>query len=156
MKKTQCFLGLLIVLMLIACDSKKVFEDVYDFSEVGWNMDTIPSFTFEIENSQPKRVLLNVINSIEFKDQNLYVIYYLIGPNGDEVKSELINIQLFDAITGKPFGEGNSVFQHSVELLPQYKFDQTGEYTIKVAHYMREAYLKNVPSIGIRVERLVN
>ena len=154
MKNKHWLLGVLLALFLSACDSNRVFEDVYNFDEEGWSMDTIPSFQFEIEDNRPKRVLLNVRNSIEFKTRNLYITYYLIDPKGNEIKSELIDIQLFDAITGKPFGEGNSIFQHEVELLPSHQFNPTGVYTIKVAQYMREANLQNIPSVGVRIEEL--
>ncbi|MGW8122677.1 gliding motility lipoprotein GldH [Roseivirga echinicomitans] len=156
MKKIQWLYLLVLVSVLNACDRHKIYEEVYDFEAAIWNMDTIPEFEFKIEDSQPKRILLNVRNSIDFKSQNLYLTYYLLNEQGTEIKSELINIQLFDPITGKPSGKGNSIFQHEVEILPAYTFPKTGTYKIKVAQYMREANLEEVPSVGVRVEEISN
>lgn len=141
-----------VLTLVYSCDSKRAFEEVYDFEKGIWNMDSIPSFTFEIKDTSPKRLLINVRNSIEFKTQNLYLTYYLIDPQGKEIKSELINIPLFDATTGKPFGKGQSIFQHEVEILPSYTFPSAGKYKINIAQYMREADLEYVPSVGVRVE----
>jgi gliding motility-associated lipoprotein GldH len=145
---------LLAVTLINSCDRNRVYEEVYDFEEGIWNMDTIPAFNFEITDNAPKRVLINVRNSIEFRSQNLYLTYYLTDKNGNELKSELVNVQLFDAKTGKPFGKGNSIFQHEVEILPSYNFPGVGKYRIKIAQYMREANLENVPSVGVRLEQI--
>ncbi|WP_323755294.1 gliding motility lipoprotein GldH [Roseivirga sp.] len=156
MKRVQWLSLLALVITLSACDPHKIYEDVYDFEAAVWNMDTIPEFEFNIEDSQPKRILLNVRNTIDFKSQNLYLTYYLLNKEGAEIKSELINIQLFDPITGKPSGKGNSIFQHEVEILPSYTFPKTGVFKIRVAQYMREADLQEIPSVGIRVEETSN
>lgn len=158
MKQNQwLFLLVLFLFCLSACDKKKVFEGVHDFDSGVWNMDSIPSFVFKIEDrNTPKRILLNIRNSIEFRYQNLYLTYYLTDSTNKELKSELVNVQLFDAITGQPFGKGNSIFQHEVEVLPAYSFPYSGKFKIKIAQYMREADLKYVPSIGLRVEELGN
>ncbi|PIQ49814.1 MAG: gliding motility lipoprotein GldH [Cytophagales bacterium CG12_big_fil_rev_8_21_14_0_65_40_12] len=145
---------LLAFALINSCDRNRVYEEVYDFEEGIWNMDTIPAFNFEISDNAPKRVLINVRNSIEFRSQNLYLTYYLMDEKGNELKSELVNVQLFDAKTGKPFGKGNSIFQHEVEILPNYSFPSIGKYQIKIAQYMREANLENVPSVGVRLENV--
>jgi gliding motility-associated lipoprotein GldH len=145
---------LLAFALINSCDRNRVYEEVYDFEEGIWNMDTIPAFNFEITDNAPKRVLINVRNSIEFRSQNLYLTYYLMDEKGNELKSELVNIQLFDAKTGKPFGKGNSIFQHEIEILPNYVFPNTGKFQIKIAQYMREANLENVPSVGVRLEQI--
>lgn len=145
---------LLAFTLINSCDRNRVYEEVYDFEEGIWNMDTIPAFNFEITDKAPKRVLINVRNSIEFRSQNLYLTYYLTDEKGNELKSELVNVQLFDAKTGKPLGKGNSIFQHEVEILPSYSFPSIGKYQIKIAQYMREANLENVPSVGVRLEKM--
>ena len=61
---------------------------------------------------------------------------------------------LFDQKTGKPQGEGSSIYQHSIPLLQNHTFAQPGSYTLKVAQYMRELELKDVLSVGVRVEEV--
>jgi gliding motility-associated lipoprotein GldH len=140
--------------LINSCDRNRVYEEVYDFEEGIWNMDTIPAFNFEITDNAPKRVLINVRNSIEFRTQNLYLTYYLMDNKGNQLKSELVNVQLFDAKTGKPLGKGNSIFQHEVDILSNYNFPSVGKYQIKIVQYMREANLENVPSVGVRLEQI--
>jgi gliding motility-associated lipoprotein GldH len=150
----KIYFVLLAFALIHSCDRNRVYEEVYDFEEGIWNMDTIPAFNFEITDKAPKRVLINVRNSIEFRTQNLYLTYYLTDEKGNQLKSELVNVQLFDAKTGKPLGKGNSIFQHEVEILPNYSFPSVGKYQIKIAQYMREANLENVPSVGVRLENI--
>ena len=150
MKRLVFFL--LILGTLAACDSSKVFEENYDFDNRTWHLDTIPSFEFNIDNTSPKSIFINLRNTISYGYQNIYLTYYLHNESGETLESELINIQVFDEKTGKPFGSGSSVYEHKVPLLTNYQFPGSGSYTIKVAQYMRELDLREIASVGVRVE----
>lgn len=115
-------------------------------------MDDIPVFQFEIEDSNPKNVILKFRSDLDYPLQNIYITYYLIDSKGEELASELINIPLFDEITGKPLGEGNSVYQYSSTILSDYTFPNAGKHSLKIAQYMRLETLEGVYSVGVRVE----
>ena len=154
MKRLFPTLMVVMLLFLAACDNNRVYQQAYDFEESGWHMDTLPSFTFEIEDSRPKNVLLHVRNSIAYEWRNIYLTYHLQDSTGRELASELINIPLFDPKTGEPKGKGSSIYQHAVPLFENYNFPSTGTYTFTVAQYMRKTELKEILSVGLRVEEV--
>ena len=117
-------------------------------------MDNMPEFSFEIENSSPKNVLFKLRTDLKFPNQNLYITYYLLNEKGEEISSELVNIPLFDEVTGKPLGKGNSIYQYSIAILENFSFPQPGNYTLKFAQYMRSESLAGVHSVGVRVEEV--
>ena len=145
---------LLFVISFVACDSGRVYEGDYDFDDKTWNLDSIPSFEFSIDNTNPKNVFINLRNTISYDYQNLYLSYQLNDENGQELKSELINISVFDEKTGKPLGSGNSIYEQQHKILENYQFPKSGVYVLKIAQYMREVALQEIVSVGARVEEV--
>ena len=156
MKRLSPILSVVLFLLLAACDGNRVYQQAYEFDKRGWHMDSIPAFTFEVEDNAPKNLVLHLRNSIAYPWHNVYLTYYLEDSTGRELASELINIQLFDPKTGAPQGKGSSIYQHEVSILENHRFPTTGKYTIKVAQYMRELELKEILSVGVRVEKTQN
>ncbi len=152
MNRYFCFIVLMLI--LLSCDSSRLFETNYTFENKLWNIDTIPEFRFKIEDTQPKNVFINIRNSISYPYQNLYLSYTLTDDQGTELAQELVNLQLFDEKTGKPFGKGNSIYAHQTEILNNFTFPGTGDFQIKIAHYMREVDLSEILSVGLRVEEI--
>lgn len=150
-KKNIILLGFLVILF-VGCDSGRVFESDYDFEGQSWNMDSIPSFQFMVYDTAPKNIILKIRNSLDFPFRNCYMTYMLKDSVGNTLKTELVNVALFDETTGKPFGKGNSVFQHAETILSDYNFPQSGPYILSVAQYMRKTDLIGTYSIGVRVE----
>lgn len=151
---TRILKALLFCLFLVvySCDTKRIFEDDQDLSEKSWHMDHMPEFTFEIKNTSPKNLIFKMRNDLEYPNQNIYITYYLLNEQDKEIASELINIPLFDEITGKPQGKGNSIYQSTAVILENYSFPKAGEYTLKFAQYMRSESLAGVHSVGVRIE----
>ena len=145
---------LLFCLLLLAysCGASRVFEDDQSFDNHSWDMDNMPQFTFEIENTGPKAIIFKLRTDLDFPNQNLYITYYLLNDQGQEIASKLVNIPLFDEITGKPLGKGNSIYQYTTTILENFSFPATGDYTFKVVQYMRSESLAGVHSVGLRIE----
>lgn len=154
MTRSSRFSLFLLILLLWGCDSSRVFEEDISFTEKQWHMDHMPAFEFEIEDAAAKNVVLKFRSDLEYPYQNIYITYFLMDAHGNELESKLVNIPLFDEISGKPLGEGNSVYQYAQEILSGYKFPDTGKYSIKLAQYMRSETLNGVYSVGVRVENV--
>lgn len=151
---TRILKALLFCLFLVvySCDTKSVFEDDQDLGEKSWHMDHMPEFTFEIKDTSPKNLTFKMRNDLDYPNQNIYITYYLLNEQGKQINTELVNIPLFDEITGKPLGKGNSIYQSTATILRNYTFPKAGEYTLKLAQYMRSESLAGVHSVGVRVE----
>lgn len=142
---------LLFIISFVACNSNRVYEEYYDFNDRTWNLDSIPSFEFSIDDTNPKDVFVNLRNSISYDYQNLYLSYQLNNEDGQELESDLINISVFDEKTGKPFGSGNSIYEQQHKILGNYQFPKSGNYILKIAQYMRVVDLKEIVSVGTRI-----
>lgn len=153
MNRSQACLLFLFVLLFVGCDGERVYESDYDFEDQSWHMDSIPSFEFQIDEVRGNDVLLKIRNSLDFPFRNCYMTFYLEDSVGNVLSSDLVNFQLFDETTGKPFGKGNSVFQHNETILSNYDFPAPGTYRLRVAQYMRKTSLDGTYSIGVRIER---
>lgn len=152
MTKAHKILFLFLLAVVWSCDSERVFEDDQSFENHSWHMDNMPQFSFEIDDTSAMNIYFKMRNDLEYPFQNIYLTYYLLDEAGEEIASELVNIELFDEITGKPQGKGNSIYQSSEAILTSYSFPKAGEYTLKFAQYMRSESLAGVHSVGVRIE----
>lgn len=140
---------------LCACDNNRVFETNKDFVNHRWYTDSICRFTFEIEDiGQPYNILYNVRNTLNYPFYNLYVKYALIAPDGKEISTDLQEMQLMDAKTGRPFGNGmGDIFDNQIFALKNFTFKKVGKYTFTAKQYMRKNPIDEIMSFGIRVEK---
>lgn len=151
--------NLLFVLLLgffgWACDPDRVYEQYNDIPDNQWYIDSVQTYAFTIEDpALAYNIYYNVRNSVSYPYYNLFVTYYLTDAKGKQLSSQLQELLLMDAKTGKPLGDGvGDIFDHQVILLTNYKFPQKGNYTLKIKQYMRKDPLPEIMSIGIRVEK---
>jgi len=147
-------LAILLLLGLTQCDDNRVFEENTDFDQKVWTADSLPSFRFQIdEPGQAYNIYWNVRNTVAYPFRNLYLTYYLEDTLGQTIKTDLYEMNLFEARTGEPYGSGlGDIFSHQILALPNYKFDTAGMYQIRLQQYMRRDSLPEILSVGVRVE----
>ena len=145
---------LLIFFLLLGCDSTRVYEDFNDMEESFWHIDSVQTFTFEIQDtSKAVNVLATFRNGSAYPFYNLYFQYSLMDSTQAIVDSQLEQYHFFDAITGEPLGSGlGDLFDHSVVLIEDYKFSASGSYTLQLQQFMRMDTLPFILSVGARVE----
>jgi gliding motility-associated lipoprotein GldH len=145
---------LLILILLTACDQPRVYEQNIDIGNKIWVADSLLSFQFDPKDiSKNYNLYFNIRNTAAYPFENIYVTYYLKDTLGNELKKKLINYNLFDPKTGKPFGSGlGDVFDHQFLILENYKFERPGPYVFQLQQYMRRDSLPEIMSAGLRVE----
>lgn len=149
----------LFILVLVwacwACDPDRVYEQYHDIPENQWFIDSVQTFTFTIDDPAALyNIYYNVRNSISYPYYNLFVTHYLTDNKNKQLSSQLQELTLMDASTGKPLGDGlGDIFDHQIIALEKYTFPQKGVYTFKIKQYMRKDPLPEIMSIGIRVEK---
>lgn len=143
------------LIMLISCDSGRVYEENKDFESAFWQKDSVPAFKFEIEDASVSyNILINIRNGFEYPFYNLYYQYELKDSLGHAIGKEMQEILLFDAKTGEPLGSGlGDLFDHQQPVLSNYQFPFEGDYTIEFTHFMRADTLPLIVSVGARVEQ---
>jgi len=138
-----------------ACDPDRVYEQYHDIPKNQWYIDSVQSFTFTIDDPKvPYNIYYNIRNSVSYPYYNLFVTYYLTDEKGRQLSSQLQELTLMDAKTGKPLGDGlGDIFDHQVISMANYTFPQKGTYTFRIKQYMRKDPLPEIMSVGIRVEK---
>jgi len=146
--------ALLLVVIISACDSSRVFEDYNDFNEAFWHMDSVQSFQFHIEDTtNAVNILATFRNSAAYPFYNIYYQYSLLDSTGNLLRDNLKEYNLFDPKTGEPFGSGlGDVFDHAVMIEENYHFPAPGAYSVQLQQFMRMDTLPFILSVGARVE----
>lgn len=151
--KLNCLFILTSVFVIISCDSSRIFEKNVDFDDKVWLADSTQQFSFSLEKEQPVNIYFNVRNTNTYPYHNLYVKYSLTDSTGREIKSDLINKNLFHEKTGKPYGSGiGDIFSHQFLLLENLELKDSMEYNIQLTQFMRQDTLEGVVSAGVRIE----
>lgn len=143
------------IILLLACESDRLYEKNQEFSNRIWHVDSIPEFQFEIpSDTKEYNIYLNIRNTLSYPYQNIYIQYHLEDTLDQNLESELLNHQLFDAKSGAPFGEGGvgDIYDNRFILLENYRFPEEGAYRIRLQQYMRRDSLPEIIAVGIRVD----
>lgn len=145
---------LLVGLVLISCDSTRVYEDFNDMEEAFWHLDSIQRFDFQIEDAaKAYNVKATFRNASSYPFYNLYFQYTLTDSLDNVIAQELKQVDLFDPKTGEPYGSGlGDLFDHSFPLEENLTFKAAGTYTLALEQYMRRDTLPFILSVGARVE----
>ena len=143
-----------LIMILLSCDPLRVEEQNENLSDRTWHKDSILSFPFQIEDIHRKyNFYMNIRNTLNYPYQNIYINYSLEDTLGNVYGKDLVNLQLFDRITGKPLGDGlGDIFDHQQIFLENYSFNNPGLYVLKMEQYMRRDELPEVVSAGMRIE----
>ncbi|SNS57701.1 gliding motility-associated lipoprotein GldH [Ekhidna lutea] len=144
----------ILCIVLISCDSSRVYEDFNDMEEAFWHLDSIQTFTFQIEDpSQRYHLMANFRNASSYPFYNLYFQYTVKDSLDNILDQKLKQVNLFDPKTGEPYGSGlGDLFDHSFVLEEDYQFPAEGTYSLSFEQYMRRDTLPFILSVGARVE----
>lgn len=147
---------LLLLALLTSCDETRVYEKDVDLKSSQWASKDTLKFDVSIEDVNSKNVYLNFRHSFDFGWRNVWVNLIIQFPN-DSVYSLPVNIPLSQP-DGQWYGKCTGSIcnmQFPINELMDYRFSETGNYTISLAHEMREDPLLEVLSTGIRIENNV-
>lgn len=141
-------------LVFFSCDSKRVFEGKKDFPERYWVFNNPAEFEFDVNDTDKTyNLLFSVRNTAKYQYQNIYLQYYLEDSTGRLLSNELKNVQLFNAITGVPLGQGlGDLYDIEKTFLENYNFEYPGKYRLRIDQFMRQDSLPEILSVGLRVE----
>ncbi len=146
---------LLILLFFTGCNSKLVYEGKKDFTNRYWVFNDPATFNFQIDDpSQKYNLSVNVRNTAEYKYQNIYLQYYLEDSTGRLISKDLKNVQLFNAKTGIPVGQGlGDLYDVERVFLEDFQFENKGAYVFRIDQFMRQDSLSEIMAVGLKVER---
>ncbi|PCJ28583.1 MAG: gliding motility lipoprotein GldH [Flavobacteriales bacterium] len=153
MVNTYKIVGFLLLLMLLSCDSNKVFEEYIEVESANWKKENIASFEFEAKDTiTAHNLYINIRNTGTYPYSNLYLFVTMKGPNGGLLK-DTVNCILADS-RGKWQGNGiGDLWDLRIPYVGGFKFARTGKYVISFEQAMRvENGLSGITDVGLRVE----
>ena len=149
-------LGLLcLLLVLVSCDTNKVFEAYIEVENTNWQKENIASFEFTAKDTVAKHNLyINVRNTGAYAYSNIYLFVTMQGPDGGLLK-DTVNCILANN-RGQWLGSGvGDLWDLRIPYVGGFKFAQSGNYTVTLEQAMRvENGLEGITDIGLRVEKV--
>lgn len=152
--KNRALIGIFILLSVIsvACDNTRVYEEWLDIKDAQWNEDSSVCFTFNIEDSTALYNLnFGVRNTNLYPYQNLWLLTSIDGPANFSYQDKVQMVLAKD--NGEWYGRRSaSLYTYTVRMYSGLQFAHPGEYRIELKHGMRQAELKGMSSVGVRLE----
>lgn len=148
------FLFLFLLLGVISCKQINVFEKNTPIPKFKWKQDFAATGTFHITDTVSTYNLYIVLRHTDaYAYNNIWLIVGLQSP-GDTMYQQKVNLSLASDANGWE-GSGMNDIWEVRKLLndrPQ-RFIRNGEYKFQIKHIMRDEPLRNVMSVGMRVEK---
>ncbi len=151
-----CLAGFITAMLMVSCDSNRVFEDNTEFPDRTWKVTEEPKFIFTIQDTSLQYNLdYNIRNNLDYPRSRIFVMYHLYDSSDNEISRKLVYNDLFEEKTGKPFGNSGlgDVWDHRFPLASKYHFPFPGKFSIKLEQRTRLDTLEGVIAAGVRVER---
>ena len=144
------------LLLLVACDTNRVYEDYKTIDPSGWNKDSVAQFDVDVpEIDQPYNVYINVRNKGNYPNSNLWLFMEIQEPEG-KLLTDTIEYILAEK-SGKWRGSGiGDLFDNQFVYRKNVVFEKEGTYQFRIQQGMRTEMLKGIHDIGLRIEKLNN
>ena len=151
---------LILVLILVSCDSKRVFDEYNSVSDGFWDKENVVFFDFSVTDTITKQNLFfNLRNNHSFPFSNLFLIAEMDFPDGQKI-IDTLEYDMADK-TGKFLGEGFSEIKESkLYYKENIIFPNAGDYKVSISHAMRKSdvvdeikTLKGITDVGFRIEK---
>ena len=158
MRIKNSILFILVLLLVISCDKKRVFDQ---YKSVGnaWHKDS--TVTFELPKLDPKKsfnLYVNVRDNDEYPFNNLFLIVSLEQPNR-QVKVDTLEYEMTNP-DGTLLGDGFSdIKENKLFYKGKQNFTQKGIYKIHIKQATRQTgkiegvtALTGISDVGFRIE----
>ncbi len=158
MKLTSNILLVFLLILMISCDEKRVFDE---YKSVGsaWNKDSIVSFDLpKLEATKPYNLYLNIRNNDNYAFNNIFLLVALENPDG------LTKVDTLEYAMANPdgtlLGQGFSDTKESKLFFKENVFlNKKGQYKVKIQQAIRqngkvkgEKELNGITEVGFRIE----
>ena len=151
----RLFLSLLplILLHLVSCDSRTVYDYNKSMQDDVWKSDQIIRFDVELEDTvNIHKFYLNLRHRTSYRFANIFLFINTTFPDGTEAR-DTVECILADP-SGKWLGKGISNIRDNQVLLRRgLRFPQKGTYIFEFEQAMREPELEGVMDLGLRIVR---
>lgn len=158
MNLKSSLLLILVLLALVSCDKKRVFDEYYSVGD-RWSKDSIVQFKLpELDPKKQYNLFLNLRSNNDYPYNNIFLIVSMVQPDKKTVVDTL-EYQMADP-EGNLLGEGFTdvkesklVYKERVKFMP-------GTYTVRIRQAVRQTgkvagdvQLDGITDVGFRIEK---
>lgn len=141
------------VLLLSACDSKRIFEENKTLPEDGWAANSPAVFDVDIKDpATPANFYINVRNADGYPYSNLFVFVKTTFPDG---KGSLDTLECILADEkGQWIGKGlGDIYDNQIPFKRNVRFPMAGTYHFEIQQGMRNDVVPLIMDVGLRIEK---
>ena len=151
------FLTIFSVLLLSSCDNNYVYGEDKDIPIDGWQKDSTLIFETDSLTELPSiiKIGVNIRNTTDYLYRNLYLFLEIEIPGRTIPIRDTINHDFMtpdgywkDGVEGATIKESTLYYPYAIQN------PEKGIYKIKVQQAMRDELLRDIISIGVRIEKL--
>lgn len=159
MSLKSSFLFVIVAILFISCDKKRVFDE-YKAVGKSWDKDSIVTFTLpEIDSTKQYNLFVNVRNNSNYPFNNLFLIVSLVGSNGF-TQVDTLEYQMADN-EGNLLGEGFTDVKTSKLVYKEKVKFKAGKNILHIKQAVRETgkingveKLDGITDVGFRIEKI--
>ncbi|MFP4471744.1 MAG: gliding motility lipoprotein GldH [Bacteroidales bacterium] len=142
-----------VILLLTSCDAGRLYDQSREISPEGWHKDSAAVFMVDIGDTLSAcRFMINLRHTTDYRYSNFYLFMNTYFPN-QTMARDTIELILADK-TGEWRGSGfGNIKDLQVPVRKNLRFPATGTYRFEIRQAMRQDTLKDIQSIGIRIEK---
>ncbi len=145
----KCFFGLVASCLMALQSCGGNYEKYQGMEDLSWHLQDTVRFIIE-KDDRVGVPMVAVKYTEDYNFRNLYIRYILKDSAGNEIKTDLINVPLFESTTGKPLGDG---FGRTYTKYDTLHLDTVFHFTqIDFVHYMRVDKLNGIEAMGLRIQ----
>ncbi|OIQ41381.1 MAG: gliding motility lipoprotein GldH [Bacteroidetes bacterium MedPE-SWsnd-G1] len=155
------FLIVFLGIAIISCDSNRVFDEYKSLDNDIWLKKKPVSFNVQVDDTiTTNNLFINLRNNKEYEFSNLFIIAQINFPDGFRV-IDTLEYEMTDK-EGNFLGTGyTDIKENKLFYKENVRFNQQGQYTIKVEQAMRKIgniqaldSLRGVTDLGFRIEAI--
>lgn len=137
---------------LTGCIQPAIYSSEENLPQEGWHLNDSRAFDFLIkDHTTPVDLFLQVRNNEDYPYRNMYVFVDIDFPDGG-VRRDTVSFILATP-DGRWIGEGGgSTYDNDVMFIRRAMLPDTGTYSLRIGHGMRDSVLVGVERIGLIVE----
>ena len=146
---------LLVTLLSASCIKIDQFEKTVQIPSREWFYNNTPAFTFNISDTNSSYNLYVVLRHTDAYNYNNIWLRLNTQFPGDSTHSQNINLNLANDAKGWEGTGMDDIFEvrKNISRGPV-PFNKAGNYTFSLSQIMRENPLRNILSVGVRVEKV--
>ena len=140
--------------ILVSCNQSNIYTNYFSFSDNIWHSDSSIVFDFNSRDNKSLNFNLIISYSNNYPFQNIYTSYSLLDSSKNILKSDMIELELFEKKYGYPLGDGIlKDFTDDTLIINSLGVKRNANYKLLVKHSMREIQLKGINRIALEIEK---